>query len=297
MTSQFLSMIKFNFKVTISKFRCQKRFSDLAQNWLTWTSGEMTKSIFGDCDVTIFKHDKIRFYSQISKFRRQKRFSDLAQNWLRWSSGEMTKSIFGDCDVTIFMLRKFDFTIEISKFLIQKHQRGEAFFSLLKKKRKSFDKIKKRGNPFTTHHVWKRENLFTNISKDLLYKFPTRLVLHVVCWNSTRASLARAVTSLVMSDLSTYWAQKGPQKFIINFTNKVHGELPPSLPPSRKMFSDLAENLHKESSWGITILLFGTFRFCCFYRKKIGFKSWKFRKFRGQKRFSDLAENLHKWSS
>jgi len=202
----------------------------------------MTKSIFGDCDVTIFQHDKIRFYSKISKFRRQKRFSDLAQNWLRWSSGEMKKSIFGDCDVTIFMLRKFDFTVEISKILVQKHQRGEAVFSLLKKKRKSFDKMKKRGNPFTTHHVWKRENLFTNISKDFLYKFPTRLVLHVVCWNSTRASLARAVTSLVMSDLPTYWAQTGPQKFIINFTNKVHGELPPSLPPSRKRFSDLAEN-------------------------------------------------------
>ena len=147
--------------------------------------------------------------------------------------GRWKKSIFGDCDVTIFMLRKFDFTVEISKILVQKHQRGEAVFSLLKKKRKYFDKMKKRGDPFTTHHVWKRENLFTNISKDFLYKFPTRLVLHVVCWNSTRASLARAVTSLVMSDLPTYWAQKGPQKFIINFTNKVHGELPPSLPPEK----------------------------------------------------------------
>ena len=34
-TSQFLSMRKFDFKVEISEILCQKKFSDFAETWLT----------------------------------------------------------------------------------------------------------------------------------------------------------------------------------------------------------------------------------------------------------------------
>ena len=160
-TSQFLSMIKFNFKVKISKFRCQKRFSDLAENWLTWTSGEMTKSIFGDCDVTIFKHDKIRFYSKISKFRRQKRFSDLAQNWLRWSSGEMKK-------INIWGLWRHNFYAEKIRFYCRDFEnfgsktptRRGRFFTFEKKKEIFWQNEKKRRSFYNSSRLKERESFY-----------------------------------------------------------------------------------------------------------------------------------------
>ena len=43
------------------------------------------------------------------------------------------------------------FSFEKTEIFVQKHQRGEAFFSRLKKEEISL-RMKKRGNPFTTHH-------------------------------------------------------------------------------------------------------------------------------------------------
>ena len=76
--------------------------------------------------------------------------------------------------------KKIRFSFENFEIFVQKHQRGEAFFSRLKKE-EIFLWMKKRGNPFTNHHVWKRGNLFTKSKKEeiFLIKFSS-LVLHVL---------------------------------------------------------------------------------------------------------------------
>ena len=62
--------------------------------------------------------------------------------------------------------KKFRFSSENFEFLVQKHQRGEAFFC----------------------DFWLK-----NTNEERPFFHPPGLVLHVLCWNSTRASLARSV--------------------------------------------------------------------------------------------------------
>ena len=75
--SDFACLIgrKSNLKVEISRISVTKRFSDLAQNLQKWSLSEITKSIFGVCDVTIFILRKFDFTVEISEI-----FDILVQN-------------------------------------------------------------------------------------------------------------------------------------------------------------------------------------------------------------------------